>query len=89
MKPWQGVLLLLWVEVIAFSLAWVHLLTLKDPARNRVTRFVDGYYRHWVKHPLFGFGLIRSVRAALILQVVVAVGLGIFFLVAIIVGGFQ
>ncbi len=89
MKPWQGILLLIWVEAIAISLAWVHFLTLRDPARNRVTRFVDGYYRRWVKHPLFGFGVIRSVRSALIVQTVMAVGLGIFFLVVILVGGLK
>jgi hypothetical protein len=89
MKPWQSVLVLIWVEAIAISLVWVHVATWRDPARNRVTRFVDGYYRRWVKHPLFGFGVIRSVPAVLLMQASLAAGLGLFFLVVILVGGLK
>jgi hypothetical protein len=62
MKAWQGILVLAWVEVIAFGLAWVHYLAYRDPSRNRVTRLVDGYWQSWLKHPMFGFGLFRSSR---------------------------
>jgi hypothetical protein len=89
MKPWQTILLLVWVEAIAILLAWVHLQAFRDPARNRVTRFVDQYYRRWVTHPPFGFGLIRSVRSVLIIQAVLAVGLGVLFLVVILLGGLK
>jgi hypothetical protein len=88
-KPWQGVLVLVWVEIIAIALAFVHFTAYRDPSRNRMTRFVTKYWQDRVDHPLFGFSLFRSARDASLFQAILAAGLGLFFLVALLIGGFR
>ena len=89
MKTWQGVLVLIWVEAIAISLTWIFVMTFRDPNRNKVTRFVDHQYRLASKNPWVGLGLIRSVRTMLVIQILIAAGLGVFFLIALFIGGWK
>lgn len=68
-------------EAFALSVAVLLFAAYLNPQRNRVTRAIDGYWRWWLKRPLFGFGLFKSSRSVSLFQAVLILAIAAFLAV--------
>ncbi len=87
---WQSLVVLSWIELCAGVFAWAHFKTYQDPSRDGLTRAVAGWYDFWVRpRSAFGENRPRAIRRIVLSQGLLAVGLGLFFLIVMAVGGFR
>ena len=86
MRPWWGIPLLIWVEAWCVALGWVNLMTYRDPDRNRVTRFLSRYYAGVVSRR---FALVKSVPEMCLIQGLMMLAIGAFFLIGLAINGFR